>query len=69
MNTPSVMPPAIEIESPTINLHILVAIPRNKLPSAAPYARSSATCIGDGNMFSDQIFNEKTICQTTIIPA
>jgi hypothetical protein len=66
INIPSTIPPPIAIANPIANLHILVAIPYNKLPSAAPYAKSSATSYGDGKILSGQIPAIAIICQTAI---
>ena len=67
INIPSISPPTIAIDNPTASLSKLVPIPKNKLPSAAPYAKSSTTSTGDGKILSGQISALSRPCHTTII--
>ena len=48
---------------PTINLIKVVPIPKNRLPSDAIYAKSSATSYGDGKILLGQMSDMETACQ------
>ena len=56
-------PIMIEIEKPTINLHIVITMPTIKEESATKPTRDSATIAGDGNDTFGHICNIKISCQ------
>ena len=69
MKIPSTRPPAIAIAKPITSRNKLVPMPKNKLASAIPYAKSSTTSNGDGNMLSGQMSALSRPCHAITINA